>query len=1094
MSHAAGPQIDEDAWVVPAEWQVRLAVGRGVGEARPITSKAKGSELDRFLIDSGSSQFGIENPRWRFEKTAEAGAADIAAAGNAVFDSPEGHTPLGVAAVVLARFISPYNADLPKTDRIADALVDRYGLAFAVSTVVYLSAFRSPWWRAELGWLHPDAESTEVTFLALARIRAHLAAAEEADYRGIVEQLAALRRERACRSVDIATSYLAPTEQQWVDADLAAHGPAQLLAASVTTDAQRAAFADAVWPQQHQDLLAEDRIRWFSAIIQVGPALAPVVGRGLTDHYATKSDQHEYAEILAAVPTDEAFLLLLGHIGNPPIRSALHSAAQRFPRRAMRLLTAVESPSAAVRFLLHCHARAHPDLAAEFGIEIETAPLATEAQLPELLRTPPWERSAQRGKPVVLTGLRAPIPTTCAWLPGEQEQWATLPISDYRHEDWAADLAHAAARSHEAGLTLLLAQAPHELALPYLRTARPGNLWNVDDAARRILGRFGDEAIDYLLSAVAATPALSELLLPLSGTAITSTMLQLQQRARTRPVARAWFRRHLDTATTDLVVAALAKPGKDRTLAENQLRVLADRGYRASILAAAADLGEPVAAAITGILDSDRLLELPKKIPALPVWLTPSALPQIVLRANNCALPADAAATMCTMLAMSGPTFDYPGVEVVAALAEPATLAEFAWGIFEQWRFADYPAKENWALHALGLLGDDETARRLTPLIGVWPGEGAHTRAVAALDVLSAIGTDVALLQLSRISEKAKFKGLKTKAREKVSEVAAELGLTAEELADRMIPDFGLDADGRLRLDYGPRAFVIGFDEQLKPTVADADGAARKSLPKPGAKDDPELATAAYKAFSTLKKDVRTAATDQIRRFEVAMITGRRWSPEDHHRLFVEHPLLGHLTRRLVWTAFDADGAVTKSFRVAEDGTRADSGDDLAVLHPGALIGIAHPLHLTTELGAWGEVFADYEILQPFPQLQRETHTLTTAELGAKTLDRFHGLPVPTGRALGMTKYGWDRQPPQDAGVSNHIFRPIGAAGSVVADLDPGIPVGMVHELGDQKITSVHLTPTGHEGSWATDVHRRFGELDPVSASELLRELHILTA
>ncbi|MDW6056995.1 hypothetical protein SAZ11_01355 [Streptomyces sp. FXJ1.4098] len=51
-----------------------------------------------------------------------------------------------------------------------------------------------------------------------------------------------------------------------------------------------------------------------------------------------------------------------------------------------------------------------------------------------------------------------------------------------------------------------------------------------------------------------------------------------------------------------------------------------------------------------------------------------------------------------------------------------------------------------------------------------------------------------------------KFKALKTRAKEKIEQVAADLGLSGEELADRLVPDFGLDTDGSTVVDYGPGA------------------------------------------------------------------------------------------------------------------------------------------------------------------------------------------------------------------------------------------------------------------------------------------------
>jgi len=44
--------------------------------------------------------------------------------------------------------------------------------------------------------------------------------------------------------------------------------------------------------------------------------------------------------------------------------------------------------------------------------------------------------------------------------------------------------------------------------------------------------------------------------------------------------------------------------------------------------------------------------------------------------------------------------------------------------------------------------------RRLTPMIRAWPGESAHARAVIGLDVLAAIGSDVALMHLHGIAQK----------------------------------------------------------------------------------------------------------------------------------------------------------------------------------------------------------------------------------------------------------------------------------------------------------------------------------------------------
>jgi hypothetical protein len=247
------------------------------------------------------------------------------------------------------------------------------------------------------------------------------------------------------------------------------------------------------------------------------------------------------------------------------------------------------------------------------------------------------------------------------------------------------------------------------------------------------------------------------------------------------------------------------------------------------------------------------------------------------------------------------------------------------------------------------------------------------------------------------------------------------------------------------------------------------------------------LAPAEHKRFTTLKKDVRTVAADQIRRFESAMVRRRRWPAAEFRTLFAEHPLLWHVVRRLVWITEDG-----LSFRLAEDRTVADVHDDAVELPEDAVVGIAHPLELGESLDGWAEVFADYEILQPFPQLGRPVHALTDDERAATSLKRFQDVTVPVGKLLGLTGKGWQRGEPQDAGMECWITRPLPGGGAVVVNLDPGIAVGVVTMFEEQKLTAIWHTVHG------AGRHRRgeraFGELDPITASEVLAELTSLTS
>ncbi|MEV6768560.1 DUF4132 domain-containing protein [Nocardia sp. NPDC051030] len=1005
---------DEDRWTVPDEWWARAVPTRGYGSPRPV-SMMTDATYERAELLATYRNYVVET----LDLMAAAGNTDLAEAGRAAMDDPAGCAPLG-AAVLAAAVDLGRNRRPQGSEHTADAWVIERGMVFAAEAATLLAGLRfgehydpvAGRWTAFLDRHPADYPGHSAAPEPLIRMRAHLAAIPEDEYRAVVTRLGVLRRTVGGLAVRLATTFLAPTEQQWVAEDVDAVVPIDsnasrfiMLAASVTSRADLERVIDAAGTDQLPYFHGSAYL--YSALIRLGPECAGVLDRLLRRGEMVS----EAAELLSRLPSDEAFGILNSRSDQRFLAPALLEAAKRFPRRAVRMLRPRAARSALARQILRAVAHAHPDLVAELP---ELAAFAggrqrpaTAAELPELLRIPPWQRPRQQGTPLVLTDLLAPSPDALA---GEPDDRAAV------------------------------------------------SAWMV----RRLDGR------------------------------------------KTRPTALAWFDRHLTTALPNLIAAALATPGKDRGPAEAALRTLADRGHRPEIESAAARFDDRVIAAIGTVLDTDPLSQLPTKIPATPEWLTPELLPAIALRATDAVLPVHSAADVCTMLAMCGPSGDYAGVARLAELVDADSLAEFAWSVFEMWRLADYPAKDTWVLRALALVGDDETARRIGPLIRIWPGQSAHARAVSGLDILTEIGSDVALMQLHAIAEKVQFKGLKAKAQERIAEVAEGLGLTPEELADRLVPDFGLAANGTLALDYGPRGFVIGFDEHLKPTVSDAIRGAddswqptglRKSLPKPGVKDDPELAPAAYKSFTDLKKDVKSAAADQIPRFERAMVQGRRWSAAVMYRLFVQHPLLWHPIRRLVWATFDADGTPTGSFRIAEDRSYADVHDDPVSLAEDTLVGIAHPLHLGTSLAAWGELFADYEILQPFPQLQREILAFARDELTASTLTRFEQRTVPTGKLLGLTRFGWERGEPMDGGVSIEFVRNLADGRSVVIGLDPGILAGAALEWAEQQIT-VRLTETGHESYWQRGEHSGpvFADLPPITASELLRELNQLIA
>ena len=578
--------------------------------------------------------------------------------------------------------------------------------------------------------------------------------------------------------------------------------------------------------------------------------------------------------------------------------------------------------------------------------------------------------------------------------------------------------------------------------------------------------------------------------------------------ARLRKLAdtgREWLLRFPEHAACGLVADAVGKPGEARDCAGLALRLLAAADHRELVLEVARRYQRPeVVAAVEAVLAEDPLDRFPARRPPLPGFWQPRAWRRPVLADGpgaGKALPDEALEALGTMLAFPSAEGLYPGIEQVRDACTRESLADFAWDCFTAWLYAGAPSKTGWPLATLGLFGNDETARRLTPYIRTWPGEAAHARAVAALDVLATIGSDVALMLLNGIAQKVKFKGLQDRAREKIAQIAEARGLTTEELEDRLAPDLGLDERGTLLLDFGPRAFRVGFDEALKPYVRDADGARLADLPKPKKTDDAALSKAATERFKLLKKDVRTIAAQQVLRLELAMCSCRRWPAAVFRAFLVEHPLVCHLVQRLVWGVFEMDaaqggshgGRLETCFRVAEDGSFTDAADEPFGFPEGdgIQVGIPHALDLDPEVAsAFGQLFADYELLQPFVQLGRETHVLTPDELTQKKLERWKGRTVPTGRILGLANTGWRRGQAQDGGGIWYFSKPLGRDRVIELGFEPGIIVGMVDEEPEQSLLDVQV---GKPSRWGEmQDAEQLDALDPVSASELIRDLQRL--
>lgn len=424
----------------------------------------------------------------------------------------------------------------------------------------------------------------------------------------------------------------------------------------------------------------------------------------------------------------------------------------------------------------------------------------------------------------------------------------------------------------------------------------------------------------------------------------------------------------------------------------------------------------------------------------LPSYAQAAALPPLII--DGARLADSEKETL--LKAMQTEDRNLPIFKALRERVSATVLDSFAVQLLQFWLNNGAVAKDRWLMTGAGCIGGDDFVLTLTPMIREWPGQSQHKRATYGLDALRNVGSNHALQQIAGIAAKVKFAGIKKRAGEAMEEIAASLGLSRNELEDRIIPDGGLDETGRRVFSYGPRQFVATLTPEGKVVtrLLDSDGRPtgkpKTSLPAPNKSDDPELAAESKKEYSLLKKSLTAGAKIQKMRFEEAMVTGRRWSGEDFNNYFAPNPMVRSLLSGTVWGVFDGEQRVALG-RLDETGELIDANDDPIDITD-CILTIVHPAELSdAEKAQWGEVFADFELQEAFPQLGRIVHELPADQGDELELKAVAAAPIDSRRFVGAFKRaGWTRGAVLDNGAYGVFCRYLdGGDITVVVQFDP---------------------------------------------------------
>ena len=405
----------------------------------------------------------------------------------------------------------------------------------------------------------------------------------------------------------------------------------------------------------------------------------------------------------------------------------------------------------------------------------------------------------------------------------------------------------------------------------------------------------------------------------------------------------------------------------------------------------------------------------------------------------------------------------------LSAGLDTGDLEKLAIQVYERW-FADgAQAKQKWVLAFAAVYGGTAMTQRLSKAIHDWP---EHQRGAIACDAVMALALSsdpAAIVIVDSISRKFKFRQVKTAAAAALENAARELGMSAEELADRIVPDLGFGKDGRRTFDYGKRSFTVRLTSTLELEITNDQGKTVKSMPAPGKTDEPQ-AMDAYEAFKTMKKQIKTTVTAQRARLESALSVLRCWDTERWNALFVENPIMHQFAMSLVWGVYE-EGKLTDTFRYMEDGTFNTVDEDEYTLPEKAKIGLVHPVELDDEtLEGWKQQLEDYEIRQSIDQLSRTVHVLAPEKAGEKRLEDFGGKMLNALSLSGkLLQQGWYRGSVQDGGAFYCFFREDKELGIGAELRFSGTAVGYDDGENVTVFDAVFYTGTLNRGSYVYD-------------------------
>ena len=628
---------------------------------------------------------------------------------------------------------------------------------------------------------------------------------------------------------------------------------------------------------------------------------------------------------------------------------------------------------------------------------------------------------------------------------GDKEALAKLPPSHAlgpREEVAARALLHDR-RTEETELDpepidveVLLALPPREaFQLRQLFAVRPLLARGSEEAWLRvdqaILARHGIEAASVVVSRPGSA-------LFVRDASLVPSMLAATRVETSREAALAWLLKHADLAVAWAVRAALGTA--DRDDGASLLAYLFHHGRAEIVEAALTRLNAPE---LRPVLERPYFAGLSYAPTALSTCPT-ALLTKLPLDRGEVALLFSALEPLGV-----GPS---ALLEALHAELEPHVRGDLALAWLDAW--IKQPAPD-WWLTRISELGDGRVPRALARAHRSLLAKKDTKHALVLLEALAKCPSEFALFELARVADGDQA-APRARARALLQPHAAAERTTLDRFIENMMPSLDLDARGERPIE-GAEGWSLVVTKTLAVVVRDPSGGLLTALPSS------KTMAVQKRAITELGGELRALTMRAKKRLERAMCDARPLDVAWMSRL-IEHPVLLRLAEALVWQ--DPSGAL---FRIAEDLTAATLEDETRPLPTGP-VKVVHPAHMQAdERAKWRALFESYELVPPFPQLDRRVHAFTESQRTLKSLaSRFFATRVYTLIDRGF-RFDWGGDELTKTLANGHTLRI-----ALFPSFDPRINAREQGEL-DALLTILQ----DYEP-------QPLGTLDPAIASELL--------